>query len=72
MDNNIFSSYASSPPLWEKFSSSFRFIQFSNWTVEILNISKNIKKEGLDTYLQNLHILDSFGQKRYGIKSLNI
>ena len=30
----------SSPPLYEEFSSSFRFLQFSHWTVQIWNMSK--------------------------------
>ena len=32
--------YASPPPLWKKFSSSFRFVQFSHWTVKTRKTSK--------------------------------
>ena len=35
LDSSLFSTYTTPPPLWERFSSSFRFVQFSHWTVQI-------------------------------------
>ena len=35
LDSSLFSTYTTPPPLYEQFSSSFRFVQFSHWTVQI-------------------------------------
>ena len=49
------SRYASTP-LWEKFRSSFIFLQFSHWNLQIWKmIIKKIINEGQHTYLQTLH-----------------
>ena len=67
------SRYASPPPLYEKFSSSFRFVKFSHWTVQIWKMSKKeLRNEGLVVHLRILHTFSSFGQKIYGQKVFNI
>ena len=39
-DSSLFSTYTTHPPLYEQFSSSFRFVQFSHWTVKIWKMSR--------------------------------
>ena len=39
-DSALFSTYTTPPPLWEIFSSSFILVQFSDWSVQISNVSK--------------------------------
>ena len=53
------SRYATPPPLWEKFSSYFIFLQFSHRIVQIWKMSKKeLKNEGLDSHLRNLHTFE--------------
>ena len=35
MDRSLCSRYTTPPPIWERFSSSFRFVHFGHWNVKI-------------------------------------
>ena len=58
LNSSLFSTYTTPPPLWERFSSSSRFVHFSHWNVQILNVSKKIKNEWLVVYVQNFHTFE--------------
>ena len=73
MDSCLCSRYTTTPPLYQRFSSSFRFRQFSLWNIEIRNMSKRYSKnEGLIVYLRNVYTLEQFPTEIYGKKVLNI
>ena len=66
------SRYASPPPIWQQFCSSFTFVQFSHWTVQIWNMSnKELKMKGYIHIYEICTLFSSFGQKMYGQKVLN-
>ena len=62
------SRYVSPPPLWEQFSSSFRFVQFSHWTVQIWKMTKKELKNDILIY-EIFTLFSSFGQKNVWSKS---
>ena len=55
MYRSLCSRYTTPPQLYERFCSSFRFVQFSHWNSQIWKMSKRkLKNERLVAKLQNL------------------